>query len=111
MCSHLRSNSSLYAPSLPFLLPMLSKGALGELLPVSGRLLLSVQVPQGLHQVGGSSWVTCKTHEDGFSLQKGRSRSPALLGVAKAAQKPDEEDEMEKWCNREEIVPAVCHRL
>lgn len=56
-----RSHPSLYTPSPLLLLPILSRGALGQLLPLSSRLLLSVQLPQGLHQVGGSSWVTCKT--------------------------------------------------
>lgn len=73
-----RSHPSLYTPSLPLLLPILPRAALGELLPLSSRLLLSVQLPQGLHQVGGSSWVTCKTGR----IREGRSRSSALLWVA-----------------------------
>lgn len=76
-----RSHPSLCTPFLPLLLPILSRGALAELLPLGSCLLLSVQLPQGLHQVGGSSWVTCKTGRR-ISPQQRRSRSSALLWIA-----------------------------
>lgn len=108
-CSYLRFHTSLYTPSLSFLLPILLRGPLGELLPLSSCFLLSIQVPQGLHQVGGSSWVTCKT-QNGIQPSAGEEQVPAVVcvlqGVAKEGQKPDKGRAEERWCKVEETAAS-----
>lgn len=81
LCGQLRSHPSLYAPSLPFLLPIVPSRALGGLLPVSSCLLLSLQFLKDLNQVGGRSWVTCKTQR-GIQPLAGEEQVPSVALIA-----------------------------
>lgn len=113
-CGQLRFPPSLYTPSLPLLLPILPSGALGELLPVSSRLLLSVQFPQGLHQVGGSSRVTCKTPR-GIQPLAGEEQVPSAAMGCRALQKKLRSQMREASVRRCGVMgrrpSRLCHRL